>query len=98
MAEPLLSEKRLRVLFEGHVQGVGFRYTVLELAEGLSLNGYVMNLMDGDVELVAEAPEDVLFQLLDRIHQSRLQRYITRERVNWSSPHHDHQGFRIRHY
>lgn len=90
--------KRLHVCFEGQVQGVGFRYTVLDLAAGLELDGYVMNMADGTVELVAEAEEQRLFQLLDRIHQSRLQRYITREHVNWSRPHHDHQGFRIRHY
>jgi acylphosphatase len=48
------------VRYSGQVQGVGFRYTAQRLAEDLPVTGYVRNLPDGDVELVAEGePEDV---------------------------------------
>lgn len=40
-----------RVIFEGRVQGVGFRYTVKELARGFEVVGTVENLPDGTVEL-----------------------------------------------
>jgi acylphosphatase len=43
-----------RVLYVGRVQGVGFRYTALRIARGFSIAGYVRNLRDGRVELVAE--------------------------------------------
>ena len=42
-----------RVIFEGRVQGVGFRYTVKDLARGLDICGAVSNLADGSVELKA---------------------------------------------
>jgi acylphosphatase len=43
-----------RVYFEGHVQGVGFRYAAHGLAQRFAVTGYVRNLPDGRVELVAE--------------------------------------------
>ena len=41
-------------LVKGRVQGVGFRYTVQGLAQRYPVSGYVKNLLDGQVELVAE--------------------------------------------
>lgn len=41
-----------RVIYEGRVQGVGFRYTVKELARGYDVLGTVKNLPNGTVELV----------------------------------------------
>ena len=40
--------------FSGHVQGVGFRYTTRSVASRFAVTGYVRNLPDGRVELVAE--------------------------------------------
>ena len=49
-----------RVIFEGRVQGVGFRYTVKDLARGFDLCGWVKNLPDGSVELqVMGEPDEV---------------------------------------
>lgn len=45
---------RLTVHFAGHVQGVGFRYTTREVAGRHRVAGYVQNLPDGRVRLVAE--------------------------------------------
>ncbi len=48
-----------RVIFEGRVQGVGFRYTVKDLARGFDVCGWVKNLPEGSVELqvMGEADE-----------------------------------------
>ena len=49
-----------QVRYSGRVQGVGFRYTTLGLARGYAVTGYVQNLPDGRVELVAEGePKEV---------------------------------------
>jgi acylphosphatase len=44
--------KTKRVIFEGRVQGVGFRYTTKDLAKGYDVLGTVKNLPDGTVELI----------------------------------------------
>lgn len=42
------------VYFSGHVQGVGFRYSTLQVAKEFEVAGQVRNLSDGRVELEAE--------------------------------------------
>lgn len=42
------------VYFTGHVQGVGFRYTALQIAKEYEVAGFVRNLPDGRVHLEAE--------------------------------------------
>ena len=43
---------------KGRVQGVGFRYSAVQEAERLKVNGWVRNVSGGDVEVWAEGPED----------------------------------------
>ena len=45
------------VLYEGQVQGVGFRYTAHGIAQRFAVAGYVKNLPDRRVELAAEGDE-----------------------------------------
>jgi acylphosphatase len=48
------------IYYSGWVQGVGFRYTTRRLATRFPVTGFVRNLSDGRVELVAEGlPTDV---------------------------------------
>lgn len=46
--------QKRRVLFAGHVQGVGFRHTTAQLAKGYEVAGTVRNLEDRRVELIVE--------------------------------------------
>ncbi|MFH1301496.1 MAG: acylphosphatase [Planctomycetota bacterium] len=47
----------LRAIFQGRVQGVGFRYRTSRLAQRHFISGFVKNLSDGTVELVAQASD-----------------------------------------
>ena len=58
-----------RVLFEGRVQGVGFRYTVKELSKGFDITGTVKNLAEGSVELIITGEPDELEEFIDEITQ-----------------------------
>lgn len=49
---------RRRVYYEGIVQGVGFRWTALRTAARFAVAGFVRNLDDGRVEVVAEGERD----------------------------------------
>lgn len=64
MAETSASPIRRRVIFYGRVQGVGFRYTTASIARRHPVVGFVRNLPDGSVELVAEAEPLVLDRFL----------------------------------
>lgn len=44
--------QRLRVIYHGRVQGVGFRYTTDRIARGFAVTGTVRNQADGTVELI----------------------------------------------
>ncbi|CUU35847.1 MAG: acylphosphatase [Fimbriimonadales bacterium] len=59
--------KRLYAQVYGRVQGVGFRWFVQEHATRLGLTGYVRNLPDGSVEVVAEGEESALRTLLEQV-------------------------------
>ena len=48
--------QRREVEYSGHVQGVGFRYTVRRIAGRYPVTGFVKNLPSGKVQLVAEGP------------------------------------------
>ena len=54
---------RIRLLIDGRVQGVGYRYCACAEARRLGLDGWVRNLCNGQVELEAEGSEYALEQL-----------------------------------
>lgn len=58
-----------RVTYTGHVQGVGFRFTTRNLASGFDVTGFVKNLPDGRVELVAEGQAAELNAFLAEVHR-----------------------------
>jgi len=48
------------IVFSGRVQGVGFRFTALNVANRYELKGYVRNLPEGDVEMVVHGPAEMI--------------------------------------
>jgi acylphosphatase len=66
-----------RVVFDGDVQGVGFRYTACRLSEGYDVTGYVRNLPDGRVECLVEGDKDQIDRFLADL-SGRMAHYIRR--------------------
>ena len=62
----------------GHVQGVGYRWFVRELASAAGLAGSARNLPDGRVEVVLEGPEDVVARVLAELDGPRAPGSVTR--------------------
>jgi acylphosphatase len=62
-----MHRERRRVHYSGRVQGVGFRYTCQALARDHDVAGYVRNLPDGRVELVAEGHRQEIDRFLSAI-------------------------------
>ena len=69
-------KSRIHVFYSGSVQGVGFRFTAIDIARKLGVNGWVRNLSDGRVEIVAEAAKDKLNEFLIDI-KGYFKEYIT---------------------
>lgn len=62
-------QHRRECRFTGRVQGVGFRYTVQNLAMQYNIAGYVRNLPDGRVELVMEGPDQDMDELIGEVNR-----------------------------
>ncbi len=61
---------RQLVYFQGHVQGVGFRFSTRRVAADFRVCGYVRNLPDGRVEVVAEGDAQEVTGFIDRLRQT----------------------------
>lgn len=55
------------IIFKGHVQGVGFRYTTQRIASQFPITGYVRNQPDGTVEAVIQGEEEDIQNCLAKI-------------------------------
>ena len=87
----------LQVFFEGHVQGVGFRWTIRHVAKGFDLTGWVRNLIDGRVEMQVSGEEAEVRAFLDAIGQSELRALIRKQTENKLETPVKASGFEIRH-
>ena len=83
-----------RVRFSGRVQGVGFRYTTQRLAQGFAVAGYVRNLPDGEVELVAEGTAEEVEGFVNAVSQ-RMSAYVEEQSDQEEKPQ-GYKGFVIR--
>ena len=93
-ARPRLSRLAARV--HGDVQGVGFRFFVRREASALGVRGYVRNLADGDVEVVAEGDRSRLEQLLAALERGPSAADVERVETRWSAGDGAFSSFQIR--
>lgn len=55
---------RIHIVVQGRVQGVGFRFECRREAIRLGLEGWVRNMDDGSVEIVAEGEQDMVDRMV----------------------------------
>lgn len=75
-----------QVFYEGRVQGVGFRYTVKQIAKGFDITGSVRNLADGRVEVQASGAEEEVRGFIDAIAESELRAHIRKKTEGTIAP------------
>ncbi len=89
-------KSRFRVFFSGRVQGVFFRGFTESEASSLGIHGWVRNLRDGRVEVLAEGNKEALDELLGRIRERPPSAArIEKVDVVWEKYVGDLKGFRI---
>lgn len=88
--------KTIQVFYEGRVQGVGFRYSARRVAAGFDVAGFVRNLPDGRVELVASGDTGEVDDFLQALRESELAGHIAGESAGEIAPPAGLRGFEIR--
>ena len=86
---------RVKILYSGRVQGVGFRYTAKDVAAGFEIAGIVRNLFDGRVELTAEGAREELEAFRQAIRDAGLAGFIRDENATWGEAQNEFHGFEI---
>jgi acylphosphatase len=96
MKEEEQSEVRLQAIVHGRVQGVNFRYYTQRRARELLLTGFVRNLQDRTVEVIAEGrPADVQ-ALLAFLNVGPRSAVVTRVDASWPAPTGEFDRFEVR--
>lgn len=97
---------QVRILVKGRVQGVGFRWSVAELARKLGLEGLVRNLRDGRVEIFCDGDTNSVKQLIGEIRSNNVGfegwgvrvehvEYITEGQPGFTPAWRDYSGFEV---
>ncbi len=79
-------QARLHAIVEGEVQGVGFRYFVVDRASELGLTGWVRNRWDDTVEVTAEGEREALNKLLLHLRKGPSAAYVSSVKQEWLEP------------
>lgn len=90
--------KRVHVFFAGRVQGVGFRMSAEDAARPYDVVGWVKNLADGRVELVAEGEERTLTKFLQQLRTGAMKNFIQHAEVAWDEATGEFREFEIRYF
>lgn len=88
--------EELHAVVAGYVQGVGFRYFVVQQALAPGLRGYVRNLDNGDVEVVAQGLRPALERLLHQLRRGPSTADVRMVQTTWREPTEHFSGFHIR--
>lgn len=90
------AKTRLQAIVHGRVQGVSFRYYTQRRATELELTGYVCNLWDGTVQVVAEGQRPAVEELLAYLHTGPRPSFVTQVNTQWPAPTDEFNCFEVR--
>lgn len=92
----VMDETRARILVEGLVQGVGFRFFSSATARSLQLKGFARNLSDGRVEIEVEGDHRAIQQFISAVRVGPRSSRVTTLHTEWQEPSHREATFEIR--
>ncbi len=87
---------RLTAVISGFVQGVGFRAYTEATAASLALTGWVRNTSRGEVEVVAEGPQDRLVRFLALLRRGPRGAHVIHVEETWGTATGEFAAFFIR--
>lgn len=78
-----MEKARARVIIEGRVQGVFFRYHTQDVAFKLGVKGWVKNRRDGRVEALFEGEKERVDQIIQWCHRGPYEARVTKVHLDW---------------
>ncbi len=90
-----MEKKSVKIIVYGRVQGVNFRNSTLTFAESLGLNGYVSNLRDGSVEIIAQGKEEAIEELIKWSQHGSLFAKVEGMSYRWIESDREYKDFSI---
>jgi acylphosphatase len=86
---------RAHVLVRGIVQGVGYRYFVLDRAVSLGLTGFVRNLFSGEVEVEAEGDRSLIEEFIKEVKVGPRAAHVTDLKIEWLTCKESYSSFEV---
>jgi acylphosphatase len=96
MTDQMSAHTRLQATVHGRVQGVSFRYYTQRRARELGLVGYVRNMGDGTVEVVAEGQRGDIEELLAFLRVGPRAAFVTQVDTQWPAATREFNRFEVR--
>lgn len=91
----MAEDVRAAALYSGWVQGVGFRYTTRRVAGRFAVTGFVRNLPDATVEIVAEGSRREILAFLAEV-RGAMKHYVDSVVISWCAATGEFSGFSVR--
>lgn len=88
--------KRAKIIVNGLVQGVGYRYFVMRHADNLGLNGYTQNLFTGEVLTEVEGEIGLINELIKNLKIGPSKSHVVNCSVEWSDFKDEFKKFEVR--
>ena len=95
MSSQLEDTLTINMKITGKVQGVGFRYFVLQQAQELGIKGWVSNKPNGDVEALAQGDKEDLDQFIAKVKQGSAFSRVDDVILNWDDGQENYTSFEI---
>ena len=89
-------QSRAKIIVNGLVQGVGFRYFVYREARDIELKGFVKNLYTGEVFTAAEGEKALVEELINKLKIGPMHAAVKNCKVTWDEPLNEFSLFEIR--
>ena len=87
---------RAKIIVNGLVQGVGYRYFVMRHADNLGLNGYTQNLFTGEVLTEVEGEESLIQELIKQLKVGPSKSHVVNCFVEWMEYKNEFTRFEVR--
>lgn len=85
----------VKLTIKGRVQGVGFRWFAQKEARRLGVNGYVKNLLGGDVEIEAEGEQKSIDEFIHQMRKGPAFSHVTDVLTEWREYRNKYDTFQV---